>query len=327
MAAMRWPAAQLGFVLAIAGASMFAWLGPLSRWAEATGMAPLPFVAWRAGVGALVLGVVVALRIRRSGPSPRPPTRELGVLAVATLTGLVLNLAIFGAFARVPIAIGLLGLYTYPAMVAGVAIVTGNESPSGGTLIALVLALAGMAVVVAGGLDAAAGIAIDPIGVALALVAAASQTVFVTISRRGYPTVPADQAMAVILGGSFVGCVVIGLVTGEASQLGMAFGQPTLLAILLVAGSFGAAVPSLFFLGAIRLIGGMRTGILMLFEPVVAVTLAAILLHESLRPIQVLGAIGVLGAALVLRRTSSGEPDGRLAADDDLLGVGVSGRP
>ena len=26
-------------VLAIAGASMFAWLGPLSRWAEATGMA------------------------------------------------------------------------------------------------------------------------------------------------------------------------------------------------------------------------------------------------------------------------------------------------
>ena len=319
--------AQLGYVLAIAGASMFAWLGPLSRWAGDAGMEQLAFVAWRAGVGALVLVIVVALR-HRTRAMRRPATRELWVLAAATLVALVLNLAIFAAFARVPIAVALLGLYTYPAMVTAVAIVTGSETPSPATLVALVLALAGMAVVVAGGFDPSAGGAIDLAGVALALVAAAAQTVFVTISRRGYPGIPADQAIAVILGGTFVGCVAIGVLAAQTGQLSLPFGRPELLAIVVVSGTLGAAVPSFLFLSAIRLIGGMRTGILMLFEPVVAVTLAAILLHEAIRPIQVLGAVGVLGAAIVLRRSASGEPDDRTISDDEeLLGVGLTGGP
>jgi inner membrane transporter RhtA len=286
----------------------------------------LSFVAWRAGIGALVLAVVVGARLVATGV-PRPPRRELPALAAATIVALVLNLAIFGAFARVPIAIALLALYTYPAMLAAVALVTRTEPPSASTLVALGLALVGMAIVVAGGLDPAAGAAIDPVGVALALLAAACQTVFITISRRGYRGVPADQAMGVILGGTFVGCVAIGLVSGQAGQLALPFGRPDVIAILLVSGSLGAAVPSLFFLGAIRLIGGMRTGILMLFEPVVAVVLAAILLNEAIRPLQVLGAVGVLGAALVLRRSSEGPRDDRTIPDDELLGVGVTGGP
>jgi len=182
--------AQLGYVLAIAGASMFAWLGPLSRWAEASGMESLPFVAWRAGVGALILAVVVALRVARTRGAPAAPRHELAVLGTATIVALVLNLAIFGAFARVPIAVALLAFYTYPAMIAAVAIVSGTERPSPGIVLALLLALAGMAVVVAGGFDPA-GSAIDPVGVALALLAAASQTAFVTLSRRGYRSIPA----------------------------------------------------------------------------------------------------------------------------------------
>jgi drug/metabolite transporter (DMT)-like permease len=316
---------QLGYVLAIAGASMFAWLGPLSRWAHESGMEPLPFVAWRAGVGALILATVVALRALRHRQRTVAPRRELAILGAATFVALVLNLAIFGAFARVPIAVALLAFYTYPAMIAAVAIVSGTERPSVGTVLALILALAGMAVVVAGGFDPAAGGSIDPIGVALGLVAAAGQTTFVTISRRGYPSIPADQAMAVILGGTLVGCVAIAVLTGGAAQLVMPFANPKLLAILLVAGSFGAAIASLFFLAAIRLIGGMRTGILMLFEPVVAVTLAAILLHESIRPMQAIGAVAVLGAAVVLRRSSAGEADDRSVRDDDLVGVGSTG--
>src|SRR2546423_1284994 len=215
---------------------MFAWLGPLSRRAGDAGMEQLAFVAWRAGVGAAVLAVVVALR-HRPRAMPRPATRELWVLA------------------------------------------------------------------------------------------AAAQTVFVTISRRGYPSIPADQAIAVILGGTFVGCVAIGVLSAQTGQLSLPFSKPELLAIVLVSGSLGAAVPSFFFLSAVRLIGGMRTGILMLFEPVVAVTLAAILLHEAIRPIQVLGAVGVLGPAIVLRRARAGEPDDPTGGDDEPPTVGGTGRP
>ena len=124
-----------------------------------------------------------------------------------------------------------------------------------------------------------------------------------------------------------MGCVPIGLLTTQTGQLSLPFGRPELLAIVVVSGTLGAAVPSFLFLSAIRLIGGMRTGILMLFEPVVAVTLAAILLHEAIRPVQVLGALGVLGAAIVLRRSGPGESDDRTISDDEPLTVGLTGGP
>ena len=60
--------------------------------------------------------------------------------------------------------------------------------------------------------------------------------------------------------------------------------------VLLVGiGLFAAALPSVLFLTGIRWIGGVRTGILMLFEPVVGVALAAALLAEGLQPLQVAG--------------------------------------
>jgi drug/metabolite transporter (DMT)-like permease len=329
---MRRSSPQLGYALALAGASMFAWLGPLSRWAEADDMQLIPFVAWRAGMGALLLAAVVGIRAVLNGTVvPRPPAREIATLLLATVIALVLNVAIFGAFTRVTIAIALLGLYTYPAMVAAVALVTGNERATPGTITALLVALGGMALVLIGGIDTTQGVTLDAVGVGLALLAAACQTVFITISRRGYTTIPADRAMGVILAGTAVGCAAIVLATGDATELTMPFGQPDLLLILITAGTFGAGIASLFFLSAVRLIGGMRTGILMLFEPVVAVTLAAVLLHEAIRPLQVLGAIGVLSAALLLRRSAAADEDAtteaRTTADDDLVGIGVPGGP
>ena len=47
----------------------------------------------------------------------------------------------------------------------------------------------------------------------------------------------------------------------------------------------------------------------MLFEPVVGVALAAWLLDEALAPIQVVGAIAILGAAVILQRTARSADD------------------
>jgi drug/metabolite transporter (DMT)-like permease len=144
---------------------------------------------------------------------------------------------------------------------------------------------------------------VDALGVGLALVAAACQTVFVTISRDGYRSVPADQAMGAILAGTAVACLVIALVSGAAGELAVPLREPAVLPILLAAGTAGAGLPSLLFLAGIRLIGGTRTGILMLLEPVVALLLAAWLLGEALRPIQLVGGAAVLAAALLIQRS------------------------
>jgi len=315
-----------GYLIVVAAASLFAWLGPLSRWAYERGMEPLPFVTWRAGIGALVLVVVVAVAAGRGRPVVRPwrlGRRQQLSLAVATLMGLLLNMAIFAAFSRVTIGIALLALYTYPAMVAVVAIALGRERPSRATLLALVLALAGMTVVVAGSLDPASGVVVDGIGVLLALGAAAAQTVFVTVSRDGYRSVPADQAMTVILAGSAVGGAIAAIAVGGGAALAEPLRRPELIPIVLAAGTLGAGISSLMFLTGIRLIGGTRTGILMLLEPVVALAPAAALLGEALRPIQLAGAAAILGAALLLQRSTRPGED----SADDAAASRVPGGP
>jgi drug/metabolite transporter (DMT)-like permease len=84
------------------------------------------------------------------------------------------------------------------------------------------------------------------------------------------------------------------------------------LPLLSFTGLFAAAIPSMLFLIGIRLVGGTTAGILMLFEPVVGVVLAAWLLAEGLAPIQVGGGLAILAAALILQR--SAPAGGRLVA-------------
>ena len=104
-----------------------------------------------------------------------------------------------------------------------------------------------------------------------------------------------------------VGASVIAVMTGQGAGLTAPFHSPDAWPYLLVAGVACAGVSSLLFLTAIRKIGGTRTGILMLLEPVVGVALAGILLGEAMGPIQAVGGALVLAGALVLQLRSDPE--------------------
>jgi len=293
----------VGSLICVLAASGFGLLGPLARWAYDAGFDPFSFVAWRASFGLVVVFLVVAWRRTRGGalvnPLDLPGSDRLG-LAAAALAGLSLNMAMFFAFGLAPIAIVLLAFYTYPAMVAVVALALGHERLDGNRLVALALALGGMVLVVAGGLDPAASVAIEPVGIGLALLAACFQTLFVTVSRGRFATVPAEQVIGWVLIVTAVVSLAVAAATGGHPAAG--FAGPTPLLLAAVAGVLGAGIPSILFLVGIRTIGGTRAGILMLFEPVVGVTLAALLLHEGLVPIQVVGGGAILAAAALLQR-------------------------
>ena len=295
---------------------MFGTLGPISRFAYDAGMEPLPFVAWRAFIGLTATALFVAWRIAR-GHERLTRVRELDrgarmSILVAGLMGFSLNLAMFISFDLVTVALALLGFYTYPVIVAVVNVALGRDTLDRARIVALALAVVGMVAVIASELDPSAGIRFDAIGFGLALGAALSQAVFVVISRSGYRTVPADQAMVVIIGTTVVCSVAIAVVTGAAGALAFPLRDPSILPLLGFTGLFAAAIPSILFLTGIRRIGGTRAGILMLFEPVVGVALAALLLHQGLTPVQVAGGIAILGAALILQR--SAPPGGRAIA-------------
>lgn len=298
--------ALLGTLAVLIAAAGFGTLGPLSRLAYDAGLTPLGFTAWRAGLGALVVGGLVVLRTTRG----RPPVGLRGLsrrarasLGVAVACGIVVNLAIFIAFGRITVALALLGFYTYPALVTLAVVIRERRRPDGVQLTALAMAVVGMAVVVLGQLDPAAGVRFELVGLGLALLAAAAQTLFILVSRRGYAAIPTDEATLAILGGGAIGYLVIAVVIGDLGALTAPFSTPAGWPFLLLAGTVGAGIPSLLFLTAIRWIGGVRTGILAMFEPVTGTLLAAVLLGETLRPVQVLGGALILGAGVLLQRS------------------------
>jgi len=304
--------------IVVGSAALFGMLGPLSRFAYDAGMEPPAFVVWRALFGLAATAAFVAWRVRRGDITlarwSTLPGSARRLLLLAALMGFTLNLAMFIAFDRITVALALLGFYTYPAMVAIANAALGRDRLDRRRVVALALALAGMVAVVASQLDPAAGIRFDALGFGLALGAALSQTVYVVVSRDGYPTVPTEQAMTLVLGVTVVGATIVSLLMGHAAALVEPVRSPSLLPLLLFTGIFAAAIPSMGFLAGIRAIGGTRAGILMLFEPVVGVALAAWLLGESLVPLQAVGALAILGAAIILQR-GPGDP----ASDADAL--------
>jgi drug/metabolite transporter (DMT)-like permease len=296
-----------GSLAAVVAASLFGMLGPLTRLAGDAGLPGIGMTAWRALLGVSFLAVVlVATRaVGENVAAVRAlPTQGRRMLAVAGVSGLVLNASMFTAFGLAPVALVLMMFYTYPAGVAVVDVASGHERLTRWRAAALALSMGGVVLVLAGGSAAAEAAPNAAAGIALGLLASAAQVVFVTASRSGYRTVPAAGASLLIMSVAFLGAVVVALVAGQGAGLLVPFSTPSVWPLILLAGIAAAGISSSLFLVAIRRIGGTRAGILMLFEPVVGVILAAVILGESMTAAQAVGTALVLLGALVLQRSS-----------------------
>ncbi len=311
----------LGSLTVALAASLFGLLSLLARTAYALGLTPFAFVAWRAGIGAIAIGAFVVWALRRGGALVgwrSLDRRGRASLGTAALMGATLNMAMFLAFARIPIAVALLCFYLYPALVAGASAILGWEPMDRTRLLALAVALGGMVAVVVGGPGAGTFGGLDPLGVALSLSAGFSQAVFVLVSRHGYRDVPTNQAMGTILAVSALIAGALAVVVGGGSAaLTLPFGQPALLGLLVFTGLFAAALPSFLFLTGIRWIGAVRAGTLMLIEPLVGVALAGAFLAEAVGPVQAVGGAAILAAAVILQRAQPTESAIRPAGEPD----------
>ncbi|HJP87480.1 MAG TPA: DMT family transporter [Candidatus Limnocylindrales bacterium] len=301
---------SIGTAAVVLAAVGFATLGILSRRTYDLGLTPMAFVAWRSGVAALSMVVLIGFTLTRGGRlvgwrSLAP--RDRVALCVAALAGASLDVTMFFAYARVPVAVVLLCFYLFPAMVAGASALLGWERLDRVRGVALLVALGGMVAVVVGGQAAASadGSGLDPLGVLLAIGSAVSQTVFVLVARRGYREVPTEQAMGFVLVVSTSMGLLIAALGGVLSTVWLPFSSPELLVTLLIGGLVGAGIPSFLFLAGVRRIGGVKAGILMLVQAPVGVALAAVFLDESIGPVQVVGGLAILTAAVAIQGSAS----------------------
>ena len=311
----------LGSAAVLVAAVCFGTLGAASRYAYDAGVEPVVLVAWRATIGAIGLALALPLLVRGTAARldvSRLPRREIVSLLAAGLAGLTLNLAIFTAFDLSSIAVVLLGFYTYPAFVALAGAILFRERFDLLKVVALVLALGGMVLVVAGPTLTGGAITGRPEGFALAIVAALSETIYLLLNRWGHPSIPSPYASLGLLVIGALGFTVIALVIVGPGPLLVPLHEPRLLPLMAFLGIVGAGIPTTLNLIGTRAIGPTRTAILALAEPVVGVVLAAVLLAEVLLPVQVVGGMLIIAAAALLQQSS--EARGREARKE--MGVG-----
>jgi drug/metabolite transporter (DMT)-like permease len=269
-------------------------------------------LAIRFTLAACAFWVIIAARRARATTSEAPTRRivlvglALGGVGYAAQSG-----AFFGALTHIDASLAALLLYTYPALVFGIAIALGRERADRPRVIALGLATAGAALVLAGG---GAG-ALDPLGVALALTAAVLYSVYILVSERVVGHIDAFLLGALITTGAAVTLSIAGLVSGS---LRLDF-EPAGWAWIAALGLGSTVIAISAFLAGLNLVGPATAAIVSTIEPVVTVALAMAFFAERLGAIQVVGGILVLTAVVLLaakvrRDVPSTEPTAAAAA-------------
>jgi drug/metabolite transporter (DMT)-like permease len=270
-------------------------------------------LAYDAGVGVLTLlfvrfviaaGVLGALNARRWRPFPRRRVLlvalGLGSIGYAAQSGLF-----FTSLTRIDAGLTALVLYVYPALVTLGAVALGRDRLDRVRVASLLLAFAGLVLVLFVGEPAH----VDALGVALALGAAVAYTGYILVSDSvlGSSIEPLLLSAFVCAGAAASFAVAAG-VSGDVS---LSFDAIGWLWLGLLGGVSTVIAIGLFFGGLAR-VGPSRASIISTIEPLVTVGLAALVFGEALSAVQLAGGALVLGSVVLLqtfgRRTSATTP-------------------
>ncbi len=305
-----------GAGLVTLAALCFGTLGPVTRFADEAGVGSLAIVAWRAGIGGLamllLLGVLRGTAGRGVLSLRTLPARDRWFVAGGSIANLILNLAMFIAFVRIEIGLALLVFYSYPAFVAVASVIWFGERLDAVRWGALGLSMLGLILTLAGSGDIGQ---LDGLGIGLAIMAAGAQAFYVLAARHGFARIPPIEAAATTMTVASLGYVAIALATGSSPGLLAPLASSEALVPVVLAGTIGAAIPTLCFITGIRILGAPRAAILATLEPVVGVGLAALLLNEQPASLQLLGGALILVAAVLL------QVGGRSAAEHEAVAV------
>ena len=292
----------LGAGLVVLAAVCFGTLGPVTRFADEAGVEALAIVAWRAGIGATAMILLLVTLHRVAGRRPvglrSIGRRDRWFIGTASMANLVLNLAMFIAFVRIDIGLALLVFYSYPAFVAIASVIWFGDRLDAVRWAALGVSMIGLTMTLTGSGELGH---LDGVGIGLAFLAAMTQAFYVMAARHGFARIPPVESAALTMGGAALGYIVIALATGQLVEMAAPLASADALWPVLVAGFIGAAIPTLCFITGIRMLGAPRAAILATLEPVVGVGLAAWLLNEQPAALQLLGGGLILVAAVLLQ--------------------------
>jgi len=295
-------------VLVLIGAVLFGLNGGVSRVAMATPLTPELFTTLRI-TGATLVFVLYASLFRRSALKRPRGTQLLLIIGLGLVGVVALQLTYNIAITRLPLGIALLIEYLAPVLVILWVRFIRREEVHPRMWLAVSMALVGLAVVS----RVWNGLTFDGFGVVMALLAAVSFAAYFLIAEHN---VGIDDPLRVILWAFVVAAVAMNLIQpiwespslgGSTSMLGRLdhlSAVPWVVVVWVVV--LGTVVPFFLELLALQHLPATIVTVIAMLEPVIANVLGWAWFRETLTPVQVLGAIAVLGG-IVLAQTSRRE--------------------
>jgi drug/metabolite transporter (DMT)-like permease len=266
-----------------------------SRLADAGLQSPTVLSIRFAISGTILLVITTA---RRKPVLPEPGER-LGIFLLGAIGYMTESSLFFAGIARGSTAAVTLLFYVYPALVTVIESVRHRRRPSSRVVGALALSIGGSALVA----GAAGKVDIEPLGVVFALAAAVA---FATYAVVGSTVSEKSEAMVTGAWVAFGACVSFTL----RAVVGPGYAETAGHWPELVGNGVANAVAFGMMFSALGLLGAARTTVVLTTEAVFAVILSVLLLDESLAPLQIVGAVAVLGAAITVAATQT---------DDELV--------
>jgi inner membrane transporter RhtA len=257
-----------------------------------------------AGVVLLRIALSAAVLLAISRPSLRGRTRR--DLLIAVIFGLVLagmNWSFYEALNRLPLGPAVTIEFTGPLAVA----IAGSRRLLDGVWV--LLAGSGVALLALRGDHSH----IQPVGVLLALLAAALWATYIVLSKRVGAAFAALDGLAIALG---VGTLLV-LPAGIA-QGGTALVHPSVLAGGFAVAMLSSLVPYSLEIVALRRLSAPAFGLLMSLEPAMASLAGVIVLGQPLTGVLLLAVLFVVSASVGTTISNARHPIG--TSDDGLLG-------
>lgn len=253
-------------------------------------------VVFRSTITALVIVAILVLQ----GVRVQFSARHKRMLPVIGLLIGVQSLCLYSAVARLPVALALLAFNTYPIWTAFWSFLVYRQKPEQAMLVAMPVILFGLALALdvfgaASGLGAQGQWARIGAGVAFALAAAGTFGLALVLTQHEAADVDGRVRTATTM-------AIASMVALVTVFTGGGFHLPTA-----VAGWYGLAALTLLYGTAFTImftvlprLGVVGNSAIMNVEPVFALVLGWLILNQAIAPIQVVGALLVVGAVMAL---------------------------
>lgn len=274
-----------GLIYVTGSAFMYATMPLLGKFAFAAALEPSQVLLLRFAFSFMLLAPYLILMKKNIPFSKSPLVWLQGVLIVAD------SLLYFHSLLNLSVNLVTVLLFSYPAMVALMALVFYKEKLSWRHVLTIILALTGVALV--------SGIATGPLqvsgrGMALVLGAAFCYALY---SLLGQKTLAYTSPLVLTSNISLLGILLIPLAFRDLSFLANLNWQQLLIGMVM--GLMNTVLAISLFLKGVQKIGASQASLVSIVEPVITIILAYFLLHEELAPLEIAGALLVFTSMFI----------------------------